>query len=194
MARKKQNDQTFETVRHFPVKPFGRHAGKRCFELRVATNHDGPRVPLSGCTLTEPIGDDGKDLLVRMGLARFDGGGRFEVDFPALRAHLQGVLHWSDTTIAGATWVTILHALRQHEHRQAEQPPDGDSLLSPAQLAKRFALPAESLRKRLERLRARDLASFVETENAGNEPRFLYRLRAVLPIIEKMRGTDETSR
>lgn len=125
MKRKNQAEQTFDTVRHYPRQPFGKHVGKCCFELRVATNHDGPHVPLSGCTLTEPIDDADKALLVRMGLARFDGAGRFGPDYAALRAHLQGVLRWSDATIAGATWPTILSTLRDHEQPQeAKQGPD----------------------------------------------------------------------
>lgn len=122
MARQKQNDQTFETVRHFPRQPLGRRA-TYYIEVSVARNYDDPHGPLCGCTLVEPIDDADKALLVRMGLARFDGAGRFEPDFPAMRAHLQGVLRWSDATIAGATWPTILSTLRDHEQPQAKPEP-----------------------------------------------------------------------
>jgi hypothetical protein len=65
---------------------------------------------------------------------------------------------------------------------------DDETLYSPAQLAKKYGVDPERLRKRLERLRKRDHACFAENaDRAGNEAQHLYRLGAVNPIIESMR-------
>lgn len=112
-------------MKHFPRQPFGRHPGKYCIELHVATNHDGPHVPLSGCELVEQIDDAGKALLCRLKLARIDGMGRFEPDFGALRAHLRTVCRWNDADVKDATWATILHGLSDREQpHEAKQGPD----------------------------------------------------------------------
>jgi len=69
-----------------------------------------------------------------------------------------------------------------------------DTPYSPTRLAEMFNIKAEPLRKALERLRRRDLNCFIENENhAGNEPQYLYKLSSAMPIIDRMRKTDNTS-
>lgn len=63
-----------------------------------------------------------------------------------------------------------------------------DPLLSAADLAERFGVNSEALRKRLDRWRLTNHAGFEEVSNPGpREPRFIYRLSAVTPIVEGMR-------
>ncbi len=122
MTRTQKTEQTFELVKHFPMQPFGRHAVKYCIELRVAKNHDGPHVPLSGCELVEQIDAEGKDLLCRLKLARFDSMGRFEVDYAALRTHLRTVCGWNGTDVENATWKAVVSTLREREQPQEPEP------------------------------------------------------------------------
>ncbi len=124
MKKQQQSEQTFTPVKHFPRQPFGKHEAKYFIEVNVGRNYDGNHVPLSGCELVEQIDASGKDLLRRLGLARIDGAGRFEPDFPSVRAHLRTVCGWSDADVKNATWLTILDALRERERPQTEQGPD----------------------------------------------------------------------
>jgi len=69
-----------------------------------------------------------------------------------------------------------------------------DAKMSVAELSKAFGVPAEPLRKRLERLRKRDLTCFTEvSDRAQQEPQFLYHVGKVRPVIEAMKPSDETS-
>jgi hypothetical protein len=71
-----------------------------------------------------------------------------------------------------------------------------DSKLSSAELASVFGVPPEPLRKRLERLRQRDLTCFVEvTDRSSKEPQFLYTVGKVRHIIDDLqkRASGETS-
>jgi len=84
--------------------------------------------------------------------------------------------------------------LKIREQTQTEQPPDGDSVLSPAQIASRFGVNPEALRKRLERLRGRDHNCFIENDNrAGNEPKYLYKLSSAKHVVEQLQQADKTS-
>lgn len=72
---------------------------------------------------------------------------------------------------------------------------DEEAHYSPKRLAEKYGVKAEPLRKALERLRKQDHNCFVENENrAGNEPQYLYKLSAALPIIERMKQAEKTSR
>jgi len=69
-----------------------------------------------------------------------------------------------------------------------------DALVSPAKLAEAFDVPLDALRKRLERLRRDDHNSFVENEGRkSTEAKYLYKIRAVRPIIEDMKTSSSTS-
>jgi hypothetical protein len=79
-----------------------------------------------------------------------------------------------------------------------ERPADGNGALnlavpySAAQLAEEFGLPAEALRKRLEAFRKDNLEGYVEVPNAkSRQPRFLFYLSAVQPIINSMKISGE---
>jgi hypothetical protein len=64
-----------------------------------------------------------------------------------------------------------------------------DTLLSCAQLAKRFGVPAEPLRKRLERFQKESDEGWVEVENRRrNQPRYLYRVGAVRHLVSGLRA------
>jgi hypothetical protein len=66
-----------------------------------------------------------------------------------------------------------------------------DEMISAPALAARYDVDGEKLRKRLDYWREQNAMSndFTEVENrARNEPRFLYRLRAVAHIAEKLKS------
>jgi hypothetical protein len=72
--------------------------------------------------------------------------------------------------------------------------PTGEERLSARDLAKRFDVPPEPLRKRLERWREQnqDGRDWVEVEDRGTrEPRFLYRLSAVKPVIDDLKASPK---
>ena len=72
---------------------------------------------------------------------------------------------------------------------------DSTLLLSAAALARRFGVPGEPLRKRLERLRQRDHTCFVETDNPGSrEAKYLYKVGRVRDVVLAVRkASSETS-
>ncbi len=81
---------------------------------------------------------------------------------------------------------------------KAAGPIHDDAMLSPTQLALAFDVPAEALRGRLKRWRAnnRDAGGWIEnTKRAPREPQYLYRVGAVLVVIEdlKKKAPSETS-
>lgn len=101
-------------VTHYPRQPFGRHAGIYSIETRVGSeNCEGDPGPLSGCTLNDPLSDADKDLLCRLALARFDAGGRFALDYLALRGHLRAVCGVRDEDLHGLAWGTIIAMLQE---------------------------------------------------------------------------------
>jgi len=111
MAKQLENATT---VVHFPLRPFGRHAGQR----EIVLTYGGPDVnadeipPLNGCTLDDPLSDSDKARLCALSLARIDAGGRFDVDYAALRAHLRTVCGVQSEDLSGLTWGTIMDILR----------------------------------------------------------------------------------
>ncbi|MCH8151465.1 MAG: hypothetical protein IH830_03715 [Planctomycetes bacterium] len=73
-----------------------------------------------------------------------------------------------------------------------------DAMMSPGQLALAFDVPAEALRGRLKRWRVKnpDADGWIEiTKRAPREPQYLYRVGAVLVVIEdlKKKAPSETS-
>jgi len=99
--------------------------------------------------------------------------------------------------IEDVNWSVVLILLQDAGSASAEQTVrvDEDAHYSPKRLAEKYSVKAEPLRKALERLRKQDHNCFVENENrAGNEPQYLYKLSAALPIIERMRQAEKTSR
>lgn len=102
-------------VVHFPVHPFGKHAGTYAISITLARNYEGDPIPLSGCTLSDPLDDDAKGMLCGLALARIDSGGRFEVDHKALRAHLRVVCGVRDEDLPGLAWATIIEMLQERE-------------------------------------------------------------------------------
>ena len=69
-----------------------------------------------------------------------------------------------------------------------------DAKMSVAELSKAFGVPAEPLRKRLERLRRRDFTCFAEVpEPARKQPTFLYHVGKVRPVIEALKASVKAS-
>ncbi|MCX5654218.1 MAG: hypothetical protein NTY65_06180 [Planctomycetota bacterium] len=69
-----------------------------------------------------------------------------------------------------------------------------DAKMSVAELSKAFGVPAEALRKRLERLRRRDLTCFAEVpEHARQQPTFLYHVGKVRAVIEALKASVKAS-
>ncbi len=67
--------------------------------------------------------------------------------------------------------------------------PAGSARLSPSDLAQRYGVNAEALRKRLDRWRYVHDAGYAEVSNAArNEPKYLYDESAVLPVIEALKS------
>jgi hypothetical protein len=69
--------------------------------------------------------------------------------------------------------------------------PEPDAMLACDALAKTYGVDCEQLRKRLERRRKHDQSSWfttIETRMQG-EPKFLYKVQAVLPIIDKLKSS-----
>jgi hypothetical protein len=65
---------------------------------------------------------------------------------------------------------------------------DDNAMLSPADLAKRFSVDLPALKKRLERLRQKDLKCFTEVADRGpKDPQFLYRVGSVQHVIDAMK-------
>jgi len=106
-------------VVHFPIHPFGKHAGTYAISITLARNYEGDPIPhyegdlipLSGCSLSDPLDEDAKTVLCGLALARIDSGGRFEVDYKALRAHLRTACGVLSDDLSGLTWATIKHLI-----------------------------------------------------------------------------------
>jgi len=65
----------------------------------------------------------------------------------------------------------------------------GSAKMSPRELATKYGINAEALRKRLDHWRYDHDAGYVEVSNAArNEPRYLYDESAVMPIIDALRA------
>ncbi|NQV32551.1 MAG: hypothetical protein HQ515_07655 [Phycisphaeraceae bacterium] len=72
---------------------------------------------------------------------------------------------------------------------EGEQDLKDDDALSVSSWAKRYNVDQEQLRKRLERGRARDLGSYIETESTKpRDPKYLYRHYAVKRAVEDLSG------
>jgi hypothetical protein len=70
---------------------------------------------------------------------------------------------------------------------------DGQLMLSCAEIARRFDVPLEVLRSRLRRWQSKNQAGWKEVANPRpREPRYLYRLSAVMPIIRDVSATVQT--
>jgi len=102
-------------VTHYPIHPFGKHAGTYAISITLARNYEGDPIPLSGCTLSDPLSANDKSRLCALSLARIDAGGRFAVDYAALRAHLRAVCRVRDEDLHGLAWATIMDILRPVE-------------------------------------------------------------------------------
>ena len=75
----------------------------------------------------------------------------------------------------------------------AEKPPQDEeaAIFSPRQLAERFGVPHERLRKRLDRWRKSNLDGWVEdTNRSGQSAQYLYRVNAVRHIIEEVKASN----
>ncbi len=73
-------------------------------------------------------------------------------------------------------------------------PVDDESMLPPARLAEQFGVAAEALRKRLDRWRSQNGEGWVEnTERGPREPKYLFRVGSVRPLIDAMIAPSETS-
>lgn len=73
------------------------------------------------------------------------------------------------------------------------EPLDDDHYASAGELARRFGLPAEPLRKRLERWRARSLVGFIRNPDAAGDPTqptILYRIGSVRDVIAAAQASD----
>jgi len=69
-----------------------------------------------------------------------------------------------------------------------------DAKMSVAELSKAFGVPAEALRKRLERLRRRDFTCFAEVPDpARKQPTFLYHVGKVRAVIEALKASVKAS-
>lgn len=67
-----------------------------------------------------------------------------------------------------------------------------ESYLSPARLAESFGTPADALRKRLDRWRLMNDKGWKEVSNPGpREPRYLYRVGSIRPIIQELKASSE---
>jgi len=113
---KDQTEQTFTLVKHYPVQPFGDHAGKYVIEIHGASNCGAASAPLSGCELNEQLDEAGKDLLCQLKLARLDLTRRFIVDFGALQGHLRNACGVSEADLPSLTWKSVVATIRGH-HR-----------------------------------------------------------------------------
>ncbi len=71
---------------------------------------------------------------------------------------------------------------------------DDDSHFSPAKLAEVFGVPADALRTRLNRWRETHHDGWIENPERGpREPKYLYRVGSVRPIIDDLKATSETT-
>jgi len=78
---------------------------------------------------------------------------------------------------------------------ETRKPPvNDDSHLSPAKLADLFQAPTDALRTRLNRWRKSNHHGWIENpDRAANQPKYLYRVGAVRPVIEALIATSETT-
>jgi len=78
---------------------------------------------------------------------------------------------------------------------ESEQPrPDGPEMLSSPDLADRYNVNPEALRKRLERWMPTHQEDWKEiTDRRPREPKYLYRVFAVLPIIKELQASGQPS-
>lgn len=73
-------------------------------------------------------------------------------------------------------------------------PEDESAMLAPADIATKYHVPFEALRKRLERWRRNNHQGWIENSEAGSRtPRFLYRVGAIRCIIEELRASGAAS-
>ena len=64
--------------------------------------------------------------------------------------------------------------------------------MSPRELAHKYSVNCDQLRKRLDRWRYEHDAGYVEVSNpARNEPKYLYDESAVLPVIEAIKAKSD---
>ena len=86
-------------------------------------------------------------------------------------------------------------AVRLNDWKKGAQVGKTDNAtLSVKQLAGNFGVPYDALRKRLDRERKKDHDCFLEVSNRrANEPRFLYYVAKVRPIIEDLKASNRTS-
>ena len=69
-----------------------------------------------------------------------------------------------------------------------------EAMFSPKKLAELFDVPYEPLRKRLERLRKENDGSYVEdSNNKSTEPKYLYKIGFVRPIVKVMKASSKAS-
>lgn len=73
---------------------------------------------------------------------------------------------------------------------------DDEGMFTVSDLARRFGVDQETLRKRLDRWRGKNQGSAdwaQDSDAQSREARYLYRCRAVRPIIDDLRASDETT-
>lgn len=150
-----------DVVTHYPIHPFGKHAGTYAISITLARNYEGDPIPLSGCTLEEPLDDDAKTVLCGLALARIDSAGRFVVDYAALRAHLRTVCGVLSEDLSGLTWATIMALICRGQNADSERLPP---------LSKAAALIYEKLLslKSHEAMLTRQIQDWYEVETKAN--------------------------
>jgi hypothetical protein len=80
------------------------------------------------------------------------------------------------------------------DESQAVEPAPGDAFLSPHDLAAKYGVNADNLRKRLNRWRYHRDAGYIEASNPGpRAPRYLYSETAIRPVIDAMKTGRQTS-
>lgn len=136
MAKKKSDGQPTEwhTQHHYPLHPFGRYAGRRRIERLVTQNaRNYQPMPLTGCTLSDPLSDVDKEWLVEMGLATIDTfNGQFVVDYAALGERLRTAHGIRAEDLEALRWPRVMEILRPADSTTdaGQQPQAAESRMS----------------------------------------------------------------
>lgn len=100
-------------------------------------------------------------------------------------------MHEWPVVLAGRSAEGAMVVAANDEAVANENEVDVDALLASSDIARRFRVDSEALRKRLERWRRENIVGWREVQTrARNEPRYLYQLSAVKSVVDELRSRE----
>ena len=108
------------TVKHYPQCPFGAHAGRYFIEVLVTVDGDFEPLPLTGCTLEEPLSDDDKAILRAGGYWTDWLSTQPYAEYETLKRDLIDVYGKREEDLPGMTWAGVIATLKERGARHSE--------------------------------------------------------------------------